>query len=210
MNMNISNDTSLPVDSKLDERERSNTKGQRQKNEPSTFSRVLAKKPTSNQDGADIDGNRRSESETNPLAMVTPSQPSPFDGWMEPGKIEPKHVVELPQDLQNLVREIAVVNGGREVHIEINSNVLKGLHIRIEKQDGAVAIQFQSSSEDTARILSRNLDGLSQTLADRGVNVSDIRVTTVQETAKTWSQKQGSKSGQDSGARSQSGRQGKR
>jgi len=209
MNMNISNDAS-PVGSKVDDREASHTDGQRQKNEPSTFSRVLAKKPTPNQDSADSDGNRRSGSEFDPLTMVMPSQPSRLDRSMEPGKIEAKHVVELPQDLQNVVREIAVVNGGREVHIEMNSNVLKGLHIRIEKQDGAVAIQFQSSSEDTARILSRNLDGLSQTLADRGVNVSDIRVTTVQETAKPGSQKQGGRPGQDSGGRSQSGRQGQR
>src|SRR5262249_33449183 len=136
------------------------------------------------------------------------------DRSLQLSEVESQHVVQLPRELQQLVREISVVAGGNAVNIELNSNVLKGLHIRIEKQNEAVAIQFQSTSEDVARLLSRNLDSLSQGLADRGVNVADIRVAKIQESSNTPSYKSGSKSGSrsgsDSGGQSQSGRQGRR
>lgn len=209
MSMNISNDGPLPVSTDGNGSEVNNSKVQ-QKDEASPFSRMLAKKQTAGEGDGNLKGNARTKGDFNALLDVMMSSPSPFDQPSQVSKVESKHTVDLPPELQNLVREIAVVNGGREVHIEMNSNALKGLHIRIEKQDGAVAIQFQSTSEDTARLLSRNIDGLSQSLADRGVNVADIRVTTAQETSSKWSQKQNPKRDQQSGGQSQSGRQGQR
>lgn len=202
--MNISNDASPKVDSDVNNRGTKSPETEK-KNEPSSFSRVLAKKQTLTEDEE-----KSGEGDLSPLLAGIMGDPVPFDPSIDMSKIESKHVVNLPPELQNLVHEIAVVNGGHEVHIEMNSNALKGLHIRIEKQDGAVAIQFQSSSEDTARLLLRNIDNLSQSLADRGVNVADIRVTTAQEAGKKWSQKQASKSDLRSGARSQSGHHGQR
>jgi len=93
----------------------------------------------------------------------------------------------VPIALQELVREISVATnaaGNQQVHIEMNSNVLKGLHVVVERKDGAVAIQFQSSSDEVARLLSRNADALSQGLADRGVSVADIHVTGPRESAR--------------------------
>jgi flagellar hook-length control protein FliK len=204
MNMNISNDAPPTVDSDVNNQDATSTDTQKQ-DQPSPFSKVLAKKQTLPEDNQ----RNRGESDFNMLLSGIMGEPAPLNCSVETSKTESKHIVQLPPDLQNLVREIAVANGGREVHIEMNSNALKNLHIRIEKQEGAVAIQFQSSSEDTARLLSRNIDGLSQSLADRGVNVADIKVTTTQELNKKWSQKQGSKSDSQQG-RSQSGRQGQR
>ena len=77
------------------------------------------------------------------------------------------------------MREIEVgVNaaGRQEVHIELNSNVLKGLVIRVERHDNGVGIQFQSASEDVSRLLSSNLEVLTQGLANRGVEVDGIQV----------------------------------
>ena len=100
---------------------------------------------------------------------------------MQPTAVQSKSPVQLPPELQGLVREISSlvnVKGNQQVNIELNSNVLKGLHIQIERQkDGAIAIQFQSSSEAVSNLLSKNMDALSQGLIDRGVNVGDIRVS---------------------------------
>ena len=89
------------------------------------------------------------------------------------------HPVEIPPQLEHLVREIEVgVNaaGRQQVHIELNSNVLKGLVIRVERHDNGVGIQFQSASEDVSRLLSSNLEVLTQGLANRGVEVDGIQV----------------------------------
>ena len=204
MNMNITNDAPPAVDSDVNNQDTSSPDTQKN-DQPSPFSKVLAKKQAAPED----DKRTKGESDFNPLLAGIMGGPTPLDRLVEASKAESKHVVQLPPDLQSLVTEISIASGGREVHIEMNSNALKNLHIRIEKQDGALAIQFQSSSENTARLLSRNIDGLSQSLADRGVNVADIKVTTTQENKK-WSQKQGSKSDSQSGKGSQSGRQGQR
>jgi flagellar hook-length control protein FliK len=211
--MKISNDGPPPADSDVSNHD-VNSGEKQQKDEPSPFSRVLTKKQSTTQDGTGLSGgNRRGSDLEAMLTGVVPEHP-PFERSLQLSEVESKHVVQLPPDLQQLVREISVVAGGSAVNIELNSNVLKGLHIRIEKQNEAVAIQFQSTSEDVARLLSRNLDSLSQGLADRGVNVADIRVATVKEAADTLSYKSGSKSGSrsgsDSGRQSQSGRQGRR
>jgi Flagellar hook-length control protein FliK len=206
--MKISNESPPAADSDMNSHD-ADTPNNEQQNEPSPFSRVLAKKQALEDEQGGQGNSRRVGEPDGTITGIMPN-PSLFDRPFVASKTDSKHIVALPVELQSLVREISVVSGGHEVHIEMNSNALRGLHIRIEKQDGAVAIQFQSSSEDTARLLSRNLDSLSQSLADRGVSVADIRVTTVAATAKKWSQKPGSQSGSNSGGRSQSGREGKR
>src|SRR5581483_1325383 len=207
MNMKISNDSPPTTESDVRNRAVDSTDTE-QKSEPSPFSQVLAKKHSTGESARDLKSKLVNTS--NPMLTGIPAELFQFDRRLEAPKIESKHMVELPSDLQDLVQEIAVVSGGREVHIEMNSNVLKGLHVRIEKQDGVVAIQFQSTSEDIARLLTRNLDGLAQSLADRGISAAEIRVVTTQETTRRWSQTQKSRSDSNSGRGSQSGRQGQR
>jgi len=151
----------------------------------SSFSRVLAKK----REGIQDDGQPKTgkQNETDP-GMIPPGLMGPqtlFDQSLQPTPVQSKTSVQVPPELQQLVREISTVvntNGNQQVDIELNSNVLKGLHIHIERQkDGAIAVQFQSSSDDVARLLSKNVDALSQGLADRGVVVADIRVSSGRE-----------------------------
>ena len=180
-----------------------------EKDEPSPFSQVLAKKQGANQEGAKSKGGQRSQSALIPTAAGFLQEPKIFDQSVQAAKTEGKPGVALPVELQQLVREISVVvnaAGKQQVHIELNSNVLKGLHIRIERQDGAVNIQFQSGSDEVARLLSRNVDTLSQGLADRGVSVADIHVSGPRESARA----QDYKSRSNLGGRGQSGRQGGR
>ena len=180
-----------------------------EKDEPSHFSQVLAKKQEANQDGAKPKGGKRPESGLDPTAAGLMESPKTFDQSIQAAQVEAKRVVAVPVELQQLVREISVaVNAAekQQVHIELNSNVMKGLHIRIDRQDGAVSIQFQSGSDEVAKLLSRNVIALSQGLADRGVSVADIRVTGPQESARV----QDYKTRSNFGGRWQSGRQGGR
>ena len=154
------------------------------KDEPSSFSRTLAKKrdshppntaakPGGAEGGGGIvpEDQRQAQNRSDRSLSAERVASSP---------------IQVPPELQQLVREISmVVNapGNQQIHIELNSNVLKGLHIRIDRQNGAIAIQFQTASADISRLLSTNLNSLSQSLADRGVNVSDIRVNQPQSPA---------------------------
>jgi flagellar hook-length control protein FliK len=174
---------------------------------PSAFSQLLAKKRGSDQDAAQLKRGKSAESDVNPTGTMFPQGEKQFDPSIQAGQIESKQVVGVPAELQQLVREISVVvntAGNQQVNIELNSNVLKGLHVRIERRDGAVAIQFQSASDEVAGLLSKNLDALSQGLADRGVSVADIRVTGPRESARAREYKNQT----NSGGRGQSGRQG--
>ena len=130
--------------------------------------------------------------------------PANFSQVSPAQEVTAKHVVEIPPQLQQLVREISVVAGRDQVHIELNSNVLKGLHIEIEKQNGGIAIQFQSSSPEVTKLLTSNMTVLSQSLADRGLSVSDIRVTDPKEASDVPAPKGHTAAGE---SRHQAGRQ---
>jgi flagellar hook-length control protein FliK len=174
---------------------------------PSPFSQLLAKKKGSDQETAQLKRGKSTESETNPMGSVFAQGGKLLDPSIQAAPVESKHIVGVPVELQHLVREISVVvnaAGNQQVNIEMNSNVLKGLHVHIERREGTVAIQFQSASDEVAGLLSKNLDALSQGLADRGVSVADIHV----EGPKEYSRAREYKGQANSGGRGQSGRQG--
>ena len=155
--------------------------------EPSAFAQLLAKKREAEQDGAQSKSGKQAEVGPDPAAMGLAQPQVPFEQSMQAAPVESKHAVQVPVALQELVSEISVATdaaGKQQVHIELNSNVLKGLHIIVERKDGAVAIEFQSSSDEVARLLTKNADALSQGLADRGVTVSDIQVASPRESAR--------------------------
>jgi flagellar hook-length control protein FliK len=183
---------------------------QNTKNEgASPFSQALAKKRGANQDSAQAKGGKRAENELDATAAGLIQTSTTLHQSIQPLQVGSKEAAALPAELQQVVREISVVvdaAGKQQVHIDLNSNVLKGLHIRIERQDGVMAILFQSTSDQVASLLSRHVDALSQGLAERGVTVADIRVAGPRESSRV----QGYKSQSNLGGRSQSGRQGGR
>ncbi len=174
---------------------------------PSPFSQLLAKKKGPDQENGQLKRGKGAETETGPIGGVLAQGGRMFDASMHAGPVESKHVVSVPVEMQQLVREISVVvnaAGNQQVNIEMNSNVLKGLRVHIERREGTVAIQFQSASDEVAGLLTKNLDSLTQGLADRGVSVSDIRVEGPKESARTREYKSQS----NPGGRGQGGRQG--
>jgi flagellar hook-length control protein FliK len=175
--------------------------------QPSAFSQLLAKKKGPQRDDTPVKRFKGGEGDRDPMPPGFAQTGKAFDTPLRTVEIESKHVVALPADLQQLVREISVVvnaAGNQQVNIEMNSDVLKGLHIRIERGDAGVAIQFQSTSDQVSGLLIKNLDALSQGLAERGVSVADIRVESPRESARARDYKGQS----NSGGRGQGGRQG--
>lgn len=147
----------------------------------SNFSRLLAKKREAAQEANQFQsGAKSSQSGPNQDGPAfTLSQPATLDRPLQPTAVEGPHSVNLPPELQQVVKEISVaVNtaGNQQVHIELNSNVLKGLHIQIERKNDGVAIQFQSTSDQVSSLIEKNMPSLSQGLSDRGVTVSNINV----------------------------------
>lgn len=162
---------------------------------PFAFSRLLSKKQLSSQEASHSKDERQSASEFETILAAFMQIPKSCDLSTQTAEVQNKHAVTLPPELQQVVREISVVvnsAGNQEVHIELNSNVLKGLHIRIDRHEGALAIQFQSASEQVMNLLSKNVDALSQALADRGVNVTDIRIANSREYSRSRNQKNSS------------------
>jgi flagellar hook-length control protein FliK len=208
--MRISDSQSAAGDANVSQRAPDSSQN-KNKDDSSAFSKVLSKKQDSKQDAATAKNGKPSDGDVESAAGALLSMPKTFDSTIETSQMEGTRVVAVPPELQQLVREISVaVNtaGTQQVHIELNSNVLKGLHIRIDRQDGVMSVQFQSTSDQIAKLLSRNVDALSQGLADRGVSVAEIRVTGPQESSRTRDFK-GSNSNLG-GGRSQGGRQGGR
>ncbi len=150
-------------------------------NKDSSFSKVLAKKRDGKQDDANSKTGKQKNTDASLLPGLMGGPQALLEQSMQPTTVQSKSPVQMPSELQGLVREISSlvnVKGNQQVNIELNSNVLKGLHIQIERQkDGAIAIQFQTSSEVVSQLLSKNIDALSQGLIDRGVNVADINVS---------------------------------
>ena len=173
---------------------------------PSAFSKLLLKSGKGKPAGEDIPG----KPGAGPDAMTAHSPQTvtqiPILADSHPASsatshTESLHAVSLPPQIEGVVREItAGVNaaGRNEVNIELNSKTLNGLQIHIEKHDGKIDVQFQSRTDDVARLLSRNVGALSQALADRGVAVNDIRIETPQAVPRTEEYKSNSRQ-QDSG-----------
>src|SRR5579871_3815610 len=147
----------------------------------SSFSKLLAKKREAAQETKQfqMDAKAGQGSQNPGGSTFTLSQQASLDRPLQPAAVEGPHSVTLPPELQQVVKEISVaVNtaGNQQVHIELNSNVLKGLHIQIERQSDGVAIQFQSTSDQVSSLIERNMPSLSQGLSDRGISVSNINV----------------------------------
>jgi|KBSMisStaDraftv2_1062788.scaffolds.fasta_scaffold194676_3 flagellar hook-length control protein FliK len=177
------------------------TKSDDQTDEASPFARVLAKKQEGRQEGSATKGGVGGKKE-DPASFAAMQIPADLSPRVQPEAITAKHAVELPPQLQQLVHEISVVAGKHQVHIEMNSNVLKGLQINIENQNGAIAIQFLTNSPAITTLLTNNLSLLSKGLDVRGVNVSDIRIDNSDSSKSSYS------GGQQSGGRSSGGSQG--
>ena len=71
----------------------------------------------------------------------------------------------------SLVREITVQmppGGAKSVDIQFDSHTLQGLHVRIQKADSGLNVQFATSSDTVSRLLTSNAPALTDALHQRG------------------------------------------
>ena len=170
--------------------------------QPSAFSQMLAKKKSDERDATSSRTEKKKDAPRQPSPGFA-QQPFVREASGPVVGIDSKQVVGLPPDLQKLVREISVAMdkaGNEKVQIEMNSNVLKGLQIKIERQQGALAIQFLTDSQQVSGLINRNLEALSQSLSSRWEGSVNIRVTGTRESGKSWESKyRGHQGGQAQG-----------
>lgn len=157
--------------------------------QPSAFSQMLAKKREADREGMQSQRSKSLQSDSNigtgasSFQVADQSRNAPASV----AAMDSKHSVSLPPDLQQLVREISVATtkaGNQQVHIEMNSTVMKGLQIRIERHEGTLNVQFQSQSEQVTNLLSKNLDALSQGLMNLGERAVEIRFASPKDVGK--------------------------
>jgi len=168
---------------KSSDRDKSST----DQNKDSSFSKVLAKKREGKQDDADSKTGKQKDTDPGLIPGLMGGPQALLEQSMQPTAVQSKSPVQMPPELQGLVREISSlvnVKGNQQVNIELNSNVLKGLHIQIEQQGTGVNIQFISASDSLGAMLTRNMSALAQGLADRGVEVNQLHVTTTGSTTR--------------------------
>ena len=171
--------------------------------QPSAFSQMLAKKKGDDREATASRTEKKKEAPRQPSAGSAQQQPLLRELSGSVASIDSKRAVSLPPDLQQLVREITVAMdkaGNEKVQIEMNSDVLKGLQVKIERQQGALAIQFVTDSQQVSGLINRNLESLSQSLSSLGEGSVHIRVTGTRDAGKSWeSRYRGQQGGQAQG-----------
>jgi hypothetical protein len=83
------------------------------------------------------------------------------------------------RQLDGLVQEILVVAGpgvAPQVEVQFQSTTLEGLNVQIVRKGDEVSIRFLTGSDAVAKLLTRNVDQLSQSLHAKGVPVGPIQV----------------------------------
>jgi flagellar hook-length control protein FliK len=107
-----------------------------------------------------------------PLAFAT------LPDWGPAAVATPAPVADV-RPLDGLVREILVVAGpgvDPKVEIQFQSKTLEGLNVRIERKGDEIAIRFLTGSESVARLLSQNVDQLTQSLHSKGLHLAPVQV----------------------------------
>ena len=107
-------------------------------------------------------------------------QPQPQAGTPAPAEVEKPRAAAEVRQLDQVVEEIVTAvreDGSTQIDIQLDSRTFDGLGIQITgDRGGAVAIQFVGASPQVERLLTENMANLSDALARRDLNVSEIRI----------------------------------
>jgi flagellar hook-length control protein FliK len=100
------------------------------------------------------------------------------------------HAVTVTPDvlLASLVQEVAAEappGGVSSVEIQFDSRTLEGLHVRLEKTGDKIGVRFSTASEAVTRLLTANVDRLTEALVQRGYVAPSVSVQRVGATAGT-------------------------
>jgi flagellar hook-length control protein FliK len=86
-------------------------------------------------------------------------------------------IEKLVAEMVQKIHSFQGADGTRHLDIQFNSKTLEGLHVRIERRDGALNIQFSTKSDAVASLLSHNVGDLRAALELHGMKVSNIALS---------------------------------
>lgn len=83
---------------------------------------------------------------------------------------------ELAQKIVERVRVGTNAAGKIEFQIDLRSDVLKGLSVKVSSQNGKIKAVFQGSDKDVLKMIEEQKEALTQALASRGLSLEDFKV----------------------------------
>jgi len=87
-----------------------------------------------------------------------------------------KLAMEIAQKIVEHVRVGTNAKGAAEFQIDLRSNVLSGLQIKVSGGHGKISAVFSGSDREVLKLLEENADGLKQALAGRGISLEDFKI----------------------------------
>lgn len=93
---------------------------------------------------------------------------------------EPSHAQLTQEVINKIINYVRVginMKGEKEIQIELNEKIFRGLKLRVIARGGKVGVMFKASDPKGREILEKNKEGLSKALGDRGIVVDEIVVS---------------------------------
>lgn len=86
---------------------------------------------------------------------------------------------EIAQKIVEKVRVGKNAAGAAEFQIDLRSNVLSGLSIKVQSQAGKISMIFSGSDKDTLKYIEEQVEGLKESLTSRGLKLADLKFETL-------------------------------
>jgi hypothetical protein len=83
---------------------------------------------------------------------------------------------ELAQKIVERVRVGTNAAGKIEFQIDLRSDVLKGLSVKVSSHNGKIKAVFQGSDKDVLKMIEEQKEALTQALSSRGLSLEDFKV----------------------------------
>ena len=92
--------------------------------------------------------------------------------------------VRVPRELAAVVDEIHLATnqvGDQTMTVNLNSKTMEGLSFQLKKDaaTGVIGVEFLSKSPEVTKLLEQHLTNVTQALAQKGINVGEVRVQPV-------------------------------
>ncbi|MFL5320148.1 MAG: flagellar hook-length control protein FliK, partial [Myxococcaceae bacterium] len=82
---------------------------------------------------------------------------------------------EIAQKIVERVRVGTNAAGAAEFQIDLRSNVLKGLSIKVSTKQGKISMIFSGQDKDTLKYIEEQAAGLKESLTSRGLKLAELK-----------------------------------
>lgn len=86
---------------------------------------------------------------------------------------------EIAQKIVESARVGKNAAGQAEFQIDLRSNVLKGLSIKVSSHQGKISMIFSGKDKDTLKYIEEQVEGLKESLTSRGLKLQNLKFETV-------------------------------